>query len=237
MTPDDYRIVRHEKLEWRIIHKESEMELSFIEGLYDQTAKLVNEEKGNAQIAAEMRELATGEDVEWISRAWLYGRCGLLENEYCTYEALKDIYDMMAHMVDPDSADEYAFEEDFLPLIAGACDDAINLVKTSTNDELQELILMLDAYWVSPYDFDEYCEDLDAWHTQASKIEALSRIGARIKELRTEQKLTQDELAKKAGITRANLSNIEAGKYSAGIDTLNKITKALGAEIEISYGE
>lgn len=64
-----------------------------------------------------------------------------------------------------------------------------------------------------------------------------SAVGCRLRSLRLRTDLTQDELAKKAGITRANLSNIEAGKYSAGIDTLNKITKALGAEIEISYGE
>lgn len=60
------------------------------------------------------------------------------------------------------------------------------------------------------------------------------RIGLRIRELRTAQHLSQEDLAQMAGITRANLSNIEAGKYSAGLDILNKIATALGAEINIT---
>ena len=60
-----------------------------------------------------------------------------------------------------------------------------------------------------------------------------SRIGSRIRDLRTERGMTIQQLADKAGITRANLSNIEAGKYSVGLDILNKIATALGASIEL----
>lgn len=58
-------------------------------------------------------------------------------------------------------------------------------------------------------------------------------IGERIKELRLSQNLTQLDLSLKAGITRANLSNIEAGKYNVSLDTLYKIATALGTEIKI----
>lgn len=40
------------------------------------------------------------------------------------------------------------------------------------------------------------------------------------------------ELAKLAGIDAANLSRIEKGKYSVGIDILSKIAAALGKKID-----
>lgn len=59
------------------------------------------------------------------------------------------------------------------------------------------------------------------------------RIGLRIKELRTKQRLSQQDLADKAGITKSNVCNIEQGKYSVGLDVLNKLATALGVEIKI----
>lgn len=59
------------------------------------------------------------------------------------------------------------------------------------------------------------------------------RIGLRIKELRTSQKLTQQQLADMAGVTKANICNIERGAYSVGLDILNKIATALNSSIQI----
>ena len=56
-------------------------------------------------------------------------------------------------------------------------------------------------------------------------------VGLRIKEIRTSQNLTQLQLAEMAGITNANVCNIEAGKYSVGLDVLHRITQALGVKI------
>lgn len=58
-------------------------------------------------------------------------------------------------------------------------------------------------------------------------------MGASIRTMRMRRGLAQEELARKAGITCANLANIEAGKYSAGLDVLNKIANALGVRVEI----
>ena len=58
-------------------------------------------------------------------------------------------------------------------------------------------------------------------------------MGDHIRQLRTDQNLTQQELADKAGITRANLSNIEAGKYNVSLSTMYKIACALGKEVKI----
>ena len=58
-------------------------------------------------------------------------------------------------------------------------------------------------------------------------------VGARIRTLRQDAGLTQHQLAERAGITRANLANIEMGKYSAGLDILWKIAATLGKKIYI----
>ncbi len=58
-------------------------------------------------------------------------------------------------------------------------------------------------------------------------------MGASIRSMRMRRGLSLEQLAQKAGITRANLTSIEAGKYSAGLDVLNKIANALGVKVEI----
>lgn len=58
-------------------------------------------------------------------------------------------------------------------------------------------------------------------------------IGDRIRQLRTAQNLTQQQLADMAGVTKPNICNIERGAYSVGLDILNKIATALGAEIQL----
>lgn len=59
------------------------------------------------------------------------------------------------------------------------------------------------------------------------------RIGARIRELRKEKNIEAKTLAKIANIDAANLSRIEQGLYSVGLDILSKIALALGAKIEL----
>ncbi|MDH7462179.1 helix-turn-helix transcriptional regulator [Chitinophagaceae bacterium 26-R-25] len=59
------------------------------------------------------------------------------------------------------------------------------------------------------------------------------RIGARIRELRKEKNIEAKMLAQLANIDAANLSRIEQGRYSVGLDILSKIAFALGAKIEL----
>lgn len=58
------------------------------------------------------------------------------------------------------------------------------------------------------------------------------RIGNRIKELRKEKDIDAKTLAKRIGIDAGNLSRIEQGKFSVGIDILNKIASALNMRID-----
>lgn len=64
-------------------------------------------------------------------------------------------------------------------------------------------------------------------------VVALDNIGEKIKCERLKKSLKQYELAKKANISNTYLSDIEVGRTTPSIKTLNKIAKAL----EIDYIE
>lgn len=62
----------------------------------------------------------------------------------------------------------------------------------------------------------------------------LFELGTKIKTLRKEQKMTQEELARSAGISRVTLGKIEKGHFgSVSVKTLDLIINALGHEIEL----
>jgi transcriptional regulator with XRE-family HTH domain len=50
----------------------------------------------------------------------------------------------------------------------------------------------------------------------------------RLKRLREQQGLTQEALAKKAGISRAYLARLEMGRHDPHLSRLRKLAKALG---------
>ncbi len=62
----------------------------------------------------------------------------------------------------------------------------------------------------------------------------LSELGSRVKSLRKERKISQEELAKTVGISRNTLSKLENG-YIANISivTLDRVLNALGYQIDI----
>ena len=63
------------------------------------------------------------------------------------------------------------------------------------------------------------------------------RIGRRIKELREKKKMEARDLAILTGIDAANLSRIEQGKYSTGVDILSRICIVLNAHLELVSNE
>lgn len=63
--------------------------------------------------------------------------------------------------------------------------------------------------------------------------EELDEMGKDIRALRLQRGMSQTELAAAAGITIANMSRIEAGKLSVGLDILNKIASALGVTLKM----
>lgn len=58
-------------------------------------------------------------------------------------------------------------------------------------------------------------------------------IGQKIKQLREESDMTQDQLAEKTGLLKQNISRIENGKYNTGQDILSKIAEALGKKLDL----
>lgn len=58
------------------------------------------------------------------------------------------------------------------------------------------------------------------------------RIGLVIAKLRKEKGYSQQTLANMANVTQNNLTRIENGKYSPGLDVLVKIANALDAQLD-----
>ena len=54
----------------------------------------------------------------------------------------------------------------------------------------------------------------------------------KIKELRKEKSITQDELALEVGVTRQTVISLENGRYNASLQLAYKISKYFGKTIE-----
>lgn len=65
----------------------------------------------------------------------------------------------------------------------------------------------------------------------------LTALGARIRSIRQEKKLSQVAVARKIGMLRANYVKIERGKKNVTVDTLLRIADGLGVEMTIDFGE
>jgi len=74
---------------------------------------------------------------------------------------------------------------------------------------------------------------LDSGNRQPERV----RIGQRIKELRESKKMEARDLALLTGIDAANLSRIEQGKYSTGVDILSRICVILDAHLDLIPNE
>lgn len=58
-------------------------------------------------------------------------------------------------------------------------------------------------------------------------------MGYRIKELRDQARLTQEELAEKSGVSRAIISSLESGRTtSTTMKTLSKLARALNTSLD-----
>ena len=54
--------------------------------------------------------------------------------------------------------------------------------------------------------------------------------GAKLRKLRREQALSQQDIERETGISQATLSDLEQGKRGARASTLRKLAEALGVE-------
>lgn len=69
----------------------------------------------------------------------------------------------------------------------------------------------------------------------ADKLEYEYSIAQSLIQLRKQNQLTQEELAKKIGTKQPVLSRIETGTVKPSLDVLERIAKALGTRLEIRF--
>ena len=72
-------------------------------------------------------------------------------------------------------------------------------------------------------------------HPSVSRFEAYVVRREQIKMLRESKKLTQEELANKAGISRVFIGQIESGQANPSVDTLISLSESLGYGFEINF--
>lgn len=59
-----------------------------------------------------------------------------------------------------------------------------------------------------------------------------------LRELRTQRKISREELALKVGVTYSTVANLEAGRYKPRIDLAIKIARVFGVPVEsIDWGK
>ncbi len=71
------------------------------------------------------------------------------------------------------------------------------------------------------------------YYKGSERSEERKYIGSRIRQLREKKGMEAKALAKLANIDAANLSRIERGRYSVGLDVLSRIANALGAKVDL----
>ena len=59
----------------------------------------------------------------------------------------------------------------------------------------------------------------------------INRLASKLKHIRKERKLTQEQLAERAGLTREYIARLEAGRYDPTLSTIEKLAKALRVKV------
>jgi transcriptional regulator with XRE-family HTH domain len=69
------------------------------------------------------------------------------------------------------------------------------------------------------------------------KNEQRKRIGERLKEIRTEQGWSQEQVALMAGATERTVEKVEQGAFNVPLDVLATLSDVLGYELQINEKE
>lgn len=86
----------------------------------------------------------------------------------------------------------------------------------------------LENIYVSKLNFKAPTDD---GQNRRLRKEFTSRLSSRLRDIRKEKKLTQQELAEKAGLHLTYVGHLELGKYHPTVFVMWKISKALGVSI------
>ena len=67
----------------------------------------------------------------------------------------------------------------------------------------------------------------------STKEETRKRIGQRVKILRKQAGLSQEELGARAGLGRSHIGRIEDGAFGSQVETIQQVAEALGMTVDI----
>ena len=84
--------------------------------------------------------------------------------------------------------------------------------------------------------FSEIREQLmkdDSFRDEYEKLKPRYALISQIIEARLLQKMTQEELAKRVGTQKSNISRLESGTYNPSLDFIAKLARGLGKEVHI----
>lgn len=70
---------------------------------------------------------------------------------------------------------------------------------------------------------------------EVSEYDIFAEIAKNLIATRTEEGLTQGELAKRCGISQANISKFETGSSRPSLSTLKKIADGLGRRLSVTF--
>lgn len=68
---------------------------------------------------------------------------------------------------------------------------------------------------------------------EEEKLQPRLDVISQIRQVRKEQKMTQEVLAQRAGTKKSNISRLESGKYNPSLDLLIRVAACLGKRIHI----
>jgi len=74
----------------------------------------------------------------------------------------------------------------------------------------------------------------EGFKAEYEKLKPRYELIAQIIDARSEQNITQEELAQRVGTQKSNISRFESGSYNPSLDFVTKVAKGLGKEVNIS---
>lgn len=118
-------------------------------------------------------------------------------------------------------------------------DPLVDLIPSSLDDSGGlEVTFVTESGERISYPWDYFRRDIDKeFQREEEEIarQELRAMGRQVKKLRKEQDITQEELARRAGIGRATVSRLERGEREPSFRTLMKISHALRVPLQALF--
>jgi DNA-binding XRE family transcriptional regulator len=87
-------------------------------------------------------------------------------------------------------------------------------------------------------------EDIRRWaredpefRDEVERLLPYEQVARAVIRLRVDYGLTQDDLARRVGTTKSAISRLESGQHSPNIATLQKVARAFGRSVRISFAD